>query len=1274
MAAPLPILEGYAVEQELGKGGWANVYLATSHADGRAVAIKQFVSQNGSDVDRRTSSHEQKMLQALGDHPNIVSFVDVVIDSASVEAIVLEYCGGGDMIGLIKQLFEDGAMQTGLAQEQRIFPIWRDIVVGVQHMHACSISHLDLKPQNVLLTDIDAPRAKLCDFSHSFLARGDAQEVPPTQIGAGRYMAPEVSSGIPYPGYPADVWSCGVILYTLLTGKLPFPNDDEIKKGTWRRVPWFSAALSALLEGIFTVDHQTRLTIKGIMSGDWWASMEDRGASGGGAGAVANSETKDIADQVAASIAGEGSAGSEGLPAKAAASPGVSASASNKEASLPHLYGSPAIGEGSESDQMSYQEYDAPSDVESEGAAVDAGIGGVSPHYSRLAMVQEEGSQRLGPASSRGGPEGVGDDDDDFYSAEEIAAASKVQAYARGNATRTALTNGVLPADIVGAAASATQGMACADGDGRVARPSARSGNSVQVPAGAGLVRATSHSAETGPQRPPPIITNGYATTHAHAIHISQEGAPPLAAITQAPLPDRKSANARLPRRKGDHAVQVIPTTSLPHGMSPSSPGHAVVDLYTDVLPMPSAPGLPVSLPSIAHVHGAIPIPEMPMAGSLRRDDGVAIESRVGVSGVPASSLPSQDDLSLQAQPPGGLGGINERPVAAVAVAPLAAQNARGFCGVGGNEASSSAGWHGSGWECNGARAAQAWVDDVPANVVVDDVRCGAGRPRVLHSLARLERRQQEIACRPGSPSQLESEPAFTAAAAAVPQCLYSAVAAGERSDGRKVVPRSARMRGSAADFTTGFEQLQELLTSQLPAAAGAPVGSVPPPQSMAAATAADHPSNQACAAAGGCAVIAGSGQAGCGLYGDHRYASLSKEAQYRQLSAVVGMALKGLAQVGGVGYGEHEAVQLSRRANATTHAPQPHNVTHGGRDSKPMRMSNAKKHSAAARRGPDRSANGVEGRPSTAWEGSVGAAPSIAEEMVVRIQTARRGELAKREANERRVAGMGYCRRRAPTQAATTGGSTSTVVPTGRAARSRLAATSSSTEVTTTANVAATAPTTRTVLTGASSGALVGSNATTQACKPIAGRANKGETRHSPPRGQQVTHPTLAPAPRAGTRCAAVASGSEQSAKMAALSPRPVADGGFLPPVMASPGGQVPPPVKASRLRGTSKAKQQQQQVVAAAGSINPTMVPGVGPGVATACALDGGRSVVAVQPPPIGSFMPPPLPFPLLHGMMGTNFGLHAGTGFAPLPHPGIFLMPPPILPGDQHRHQEG
>ena len=256
---------GYTVVSELGKGGFATVYLAHADEDGETVAIKQFLTEHGAALDREKAANERACIERF-DHANVLALRDIVEDENGVEALVVEFCEGGDLIKQMKRREEGGA-----EDERAAFELWRQILAGVAHMHGCGVAHLDLKPQNVLLQPNEEapPTLKLCDFSHSFAASATEPLVPAAQVGAGKYMAPEVSSGLPYDGAAADVWSCAVILYTLLTGSLPFENAEKIRGGEWRRVAWFSAPLNALFSAVFVVDVAARPSLPAIFAAEW---------------------------------------------------------------------------------------------------------------------------------------------------------------------------------------------------------------------------------------------------------------------------------------------------------------------------------------------------------------------------------------------------------------------------------------------------------------------------------------------------------------------------------------------------------------------------------------------------------------------------------------------------------------------------------------------------------------------------------------------------------------------------------------------------------------------------------------------------------------------------------------------------------------------------------------------------------------------------------------------------------------------------------------------
>jgi len=154
-------------------------------------------------------------------HPHIIRLYEV-IDTPSDIFLVNEYVSGGELFDYI---VSKGRLS---ADEARNF--FHQIVSGVEYIHFQKIVHRDLKPENLLL---DANlNLKIADFGLSNIMRdGDFLR---TSCGSPNYAAPEVISGHLYAGPEVDVWSCGVILYALLCGSLPF--DDESIPNLFKKI------------------------------------------------------------------------------------------------------------------------------------------------------------------------------------------------------------------------------------------------------------------------------------------------------------------------------------------------------------------------------------------------------------------------------------------------------------------------------------------------------------------------------------------------------------------------------------------------------------------------------------------------------------------------------------------------------------------------------------------------------------------------------------------------------------------------------------------------------------------------------------------------------------------------------------------------------------------------------------------------------------------------------------------------------------------------------
>jgi carbon catabolite-derepressing protein kinase len=186
-----------------------------------------------------------------------------VITTPNEIIMVLEYAGG--------ELF-DYIVQHGRMTEDKARRFFQQIVCAVEYCHRHKIVHRDLKPENLLLDD--NLNVKIADFGLSnIMTDGNFLK---TSCGSPNYAAPEVISGKLYAGPEVDVWSCGVILYVLLCGRLPFDDEyipalfKKIAQGQFQTPNYLSPAAVRLIKKMLVVSPVTRITVAGIREDEWF--------------------------------------------------------------------------------------------------------------------------------------------------------------------------------------------------------------------------------------------------------------------------------------------------------------------------------------------------------------------------------------------------------------------------------------------------------------------------------------------------------------------------------------------------------------------------------------------------------------------------------------------------------------------------------------------------------------------------------------------------------------------------------------------------------------------------------------------------------------------------------------------------------------------------------------------------------------------------------------------------------------------------------------------
>ncbi|KAK5130319.1 hypothetical protein LTR08_002205 [Meristemomyces frigidus] len=197
----------------------------------------------------------------LLEHPNIVSLYDVW-ENRNELYLIMEYVDGGELFHYVDE-------RKGLSEDETVY-IFRQIVSALLYCHRMLICHRDLKPENILLNQRDLT-VKLIDFGMAALQ--PEGRLLSTPCGSPHYAAPEVVSSKPYDGTQADVWSCGVILYVMLTGTTPYnySQDGDIRvlfRDIARAKYWMPPDLSLeakdLIKRIFVPDPHRRITMDGV--------------------------------------------------------------------------------------------------------------------------------------------------------------------------------------------------------------------------------------------------------------------------------------------------------------------------------------------------------------------------------------------------------------------------------------------------------------------------------------------------------------------------------------------------------------------------------------------------------------------------------------------------------------------------------------------------------------------------------------------------------------------------------------------------------------------------------------------------------------------------------------------------------------------------------------------------------------------------------------------------------------------------------------------------
>ncbi|XP_070839943.1 MAP/microtubule affinity-regulating kinase 4 isoform X3 [Chaetodon trifascialis] len=256
-----PHIGNYRLLKTIGKGNFAKVKLARHILTGKEVAIKIIDKTQLNPTSLQKLFREVRIMKGLN-HPNIVQLFEV-IETDKTLYLIMEYASGGEVF--------DYLVSHGRMKEVEARAKFRQIVSAVHYCHTKNIVHRDLKAENLLL-DADA-NIKIADFGFSNeFTLGNKLD---TFCGSPPYAAPELFQGKKYDGPEVDVWSLGVILYTLVSGSLPFDGQNlkELRERVLRgkyRVPFYmSTDCEGILRRFLVLNPAKRCTLEQVMKDKW---------------------------------------------------------------------------------------------------------------------------------------------------------------------------------------------------------------------------------------------------------------------------------------------------------------------------------------------------------------------------------------------------------------------------------------------------------------------------------------------------------------------------------------------------------------------------------------------------------------------------------------------------------------------------------------------------------------------------------------------------------------------------------------------------------------------------------------------------------------------------------------------------------------------------------------------------------------------------------------------------------------------------------------------
>ncbi|SCV67531.1 BQ2448_5142 [Microbotryum intermedium] len=269
----------WRIGKTIGKGSSGRVKIAKHKDTHQYSAIKivpkpRAAARSTTKADKMLLGIEREIvIMKLIEHPNVLRLMDVW-ETPDDLYLIMEYVKGGELF--------DYLVSKGSLHADEALHYFQQIISGVDYCHRFNICHRDLKPENLLL-DGDG-NIKIADFGMAALERGG--KLLETSCGSPHYASPEIVAGRNYHGASSDIWSCGIILFALLTGRLPFDDENirnllaKVKVGRFTMPAELSDDAKDLIKKMLEVDPEKRITMDEIQRHPWVTRIPPRSIHG----------------------------------------------------------------------------------------------------------------------------------------------------------------------------------------------------------------------------------------------------------------------------------------------------------------------------------------------------------------------------------------------------------------------------------------------------------------------------------------------------------------------------------------------------------------------------------------------------------------------------------------------------------------------------------------------------------------------------------------------------------------------------------------------------------------------------------------------------------------------------------------------------------------------------------------------------------------------------------------------------------------------------------